>query len=290
MRFERKSIKMNGETIRQKLINGERIYGTHVASLGNPVAARITSDVEMDFVFICTEHMPIDRTEVSMMCQLYSAWGISPMVRIPYPSAHWAGMAIDGGADGIVAPYVETVEQVKELVGAVKYRPIKGKFLQDILSGERKPNEKLQKFFSTFNRDKYLIIGIESVEAINNLENLLSVEGVDGVFLGPHDITCSMGIPEEYDNPEYFAALIRVVRICRKMNKGVGLHTDATSPLYGKLLDEGLNYILNAAEVTKMRGTLNNDFRSLRGKYGDSYDRNNTGIKENDSCISKNAK
>lgn len=281
---------MKGETIRKKLISGERIYGTHVASLGNPIGAKITSDVEMDFVFICTEHMPIDRTEVSMMCQLYSAWGISPMVRIPYPSAHWACMAMDGGADGIVAPYVETVEEVKELVGAVKYRPIKGKFLQDILSGDRKPSEKLQKFWGTFNRDKYLIIGIESVEAINNLEKLLSVEGVDGVFLGPHDITCSMEIPEEYDNPLYHEALIKVVRTCRKMNKGVGLHTDAMSPLYQKLLDEGLNYVLNAAEVTKMRGTLNGDFRNLREKYGDRYERNETESKENDSCISKNTK
>jgi len=281
---------MNGEMIRQKLVSGERIYGTHVASLGNPIAARITSEVEMDFVFICTEHMPVDRTEVSLMCQLYSSWGISPMVRIPYPSAHWACMAMDGGADGIVAPYVETVEQVKELVGAVKYRPIKGKFLQDILSGERKPNEKLQKFFGAFNRDKYLIIGVESVEAMDHLESLLSVEGVDGVFLGPHDITCSMEIPEEYDNPLFHEAVLKVVRTCRKMNKGVGLHSDAMSPFYQQLLKEGLNYVLDAAEVTKMRGTLNQDFRSLRGEYGDNYDRNSARIKENDSCISKNAK
>jgi 4-hydroxy-2-oxoheptanedioate aldolase len=199
-------------------------------------------------------------------------------------------MAMDGGADGIVAPYVETVEQVKELVGAVKYRPIKGKFLADILSGERKPNEKLQRFFGTFNRDKYLIIGVESVEAIENLEKLLSVEGVDGVFLGPHDITCSMEIPEEYDNPLFHEAMIKVVRTCKKMNKGVGLHSDAVSPFYRQLMDEGLNYVLNAAEVTKMRSALNGDFDMLRGEYGDTYSKNLSTEKENDSCISKNAK
>lgn len=281
---------MKGEIIRKKLINGERIYGTHIASLGNPLAARLTSDVEMDFVFICTEHMPIDRTEVAMMCQLYSAWGISPMVRIPYPSAHWACMAMDGGAEGIVAPYVETVEQVEELVGAVKYRPIKGKFLQDIFSGERKPAVKLKNYIENFNKDKYLIIGVESVEAINNLESLISVEGVDGVFLGPHDITCSMEIPEEYENPLFLEALIKVVRTCRKMNKGVGLHMDASSDIYKILLHEGLNYVLNAADVTKMRGTLNGDFRRIREIYGDTYERGNATLKENNLCISKDGK
>lgn len=278
---------MKGEMIRQKLINGERIYGTHVASLGNPIAARMTADVEMDFAFICTEHMPIDRTEVAMMCQLYSAWGISPMVRIPYPSAHWAGMAMDGGAEGIVAPYVETVEQVKQLVGAVRYRPIKGKFLKDILNGERKFSEKLSRYLENFNKDKYLIIGVESVEAINNLESLLSVDGVDGVFLGPHDITCSMEIPEEYDNPVFEKTLIEIVRKCRKMNKGVGLHTDATTDLYRKLLDEGLNFILNAADVTKMRGTLNSDFKKIRGSYGDTFSRGDVTLKASNLCINQ---
>jgi len=281
---------MKGEMIRRKLINGERIYGTHVASLGNPVAARMTADVKMDFAFICTEHMPLDRTEVAMMCQLYSAFGISPMVRIPYPSEHWASMAMDGGAEGIVAPYVETVEQVKQLVGAVKYRPIKGKFLQDIFSGERKPSDKLSDYIKNFNKDKYLIIGVESVEAINNLESLLSVEGVDGVFLGPHDISCSMEIPEEYGNPAFHEVLIEIVRKCRKMNKGVGLHSDAMSDLYKILLDEGLNYVLNAADVTKMRNTINNDFKLLRERYGDTYVKEDAMLKEINLCINKEEK
>ncbi len=272
---------MQGKQIRKRLRSGERVYGTHIVSLGNPVEARMKAEMEMDFVFICAEHMPIDRTEISMMCQFYSALGISPMVRIPYPSAHWANMFLDAGAQGIVAPYVETVEQVNDLVGAVRYRPIKGKFLNDVLSGKREFAPKLKTYLEDWNRNNYLIIGIESVEAINKLEELIDNDGVDGVFLGPHDITCSMEIPEEYDNPKFVETIKDVIRRCRKLNKGVGFHGDLTN-----YLDTDLNFVLNKADVVWMRNTLNAEFRKLRKHFGDTYQRwSETEIANVKQCI-----
>ncbi len=109
------------------------------------------------------------------------------------------------------------------------------------------------------------------------------------MFLGPHDITCSMEIPEEYGNPLFQNALIDVVRRCRKMNKGVGLHSDAASDFYQVLMKAGLNYVLNAADVTTMRGAVKSDFTTLRERYGDTYEKNCQTLKGSDSCISKNA-
>ena len=275
---------MQGLEIRAKLKNGQRVYGTNIVSLGNPVAARMNTDLEIDFVFICTEHMPLDRTEVSMMCQYYAAKGISPVVRIPYPSAHWATMAIDAGAEGIVAPYVETTEQVKEMVGAVRYRPIKGKFLNDILEGKRKPAEKMQKFWGNFNRNTFLIIGIESTEAIDRLEELISNDGVDGVFLGPHDITCSMEIPEEYENPKFIDTVKDIVKRCRKLGKGVGIHSDLTADKCREFLDTDMNFMLHLADVVKMRDTMNSEFRAMREKFGDVYEKY-TAENDQKSCI-----
>ncbi len=89
---------MHGAEIRDKLRNGQRVYGTHIVSFGSSVNARFTANLDVDFIFICTEHIPVDRTEVAVMCQYYGGRGISPMVRIPYPSGRWASMAIEGGA------------------------------------------------------------------------------------------------------------------------------------------------------------------------------------------------
>lgn len=276
---------MRGKIVRQKLLNGERVYGTHIINYGNPFSAGFTAELEMDFIFICTEHIPIDRTEVSNMCNFYALKGISPIVRIPYPSDRWASMAIEGGAEGIVAPYVETVEEVKELVGAVRYRPIKGAFLKDILDGKREPKEKSKKFLENFNENKYLILGVESVHAINNLENLISIDGVDGVFLGPHDITVSMEIPEEYGNPEFVDTIVDVIKRCRKMGKGVGIHMDALMDNGLKYIDAGMNFVLNLADIVKMRQTLANDFSTLRSRYGDVYERNATETTKTQSCL-----
>lgn len=156
---------MQGRAIRQKLHQGERVYGTHVCSLTNPVTAQMQSSLEYDFVFICNEHMPIDHTETSMMCQYYATRGIAPVVRIPTVEAYLAARALDEGAHGIVVPYVETVEEVREMVGAIKYRPIKGEKLESYLSGETQPSPKMVDFFNRFNADNFLIIGIESYAA-----------------------------------------------------------------------------------------------------------------------------
>jgi 4-hydroxy-2-oxoheptanedioate aldolase len=268
---------MQGELFRQKLKGGQRVYITHVVSLGNPVAAAITTQLQLDGVFICTEHMPIDRTEVSTMCQVYAAAGIAPIVRISYPCPRLAAMALDGGAQGIVAPYVETADEVKALVGAVRYRPIKGEILNGILDGSIQPGEKLQSFWQRFNRNNFLIIGVESVPAIRRLEELISIDGVDGVFLGPHDITCSMGIPEEYGHPDFIRTVVDVIHRCRKAGVGVGIQVDLASPANQAFLDAGMNLMFHLSDLIKMRNVMNAELAALRGGYGDTYVQNGTG-------------
>jgi 2-keto-3-deoxy-L-rhamnonate aldolase RhmA len=276
---------MQGELFRQKLKGGDRVYITHVVSLGNPIGAALTTGLDLDAVFICTEHMPIDRTEVSMMCQFYALHGISPMVRIPFPCPRLAAQAIDGGAQGIVVPYVETVEEVKQLVGAVHYRPIKGEILQGFLDGTSKPNEKLQSFWKRFNRHNYLIIGIESVPAIRRLEELVTIPGVDGVFLGPHDISCSMGIPEEYDNPAFIRTVVDVITRCRRAGVGVGIQVDLSKPSSKPFLDAGMNFMFHIADVIKMRDAMNGELATLRRTYGDVYDRAGANGQAAEVCI-----
>jgi len=261
-----------GSEIRQRLRQGLRVYGTHVASLMNPVAAKMSTQMELDFAFICTEHMPLDRTEVSMMCQLYAAHGISPIVRVPSPDPTAISMALDGGAEGITVPYVETVEEVRRCAGAIRYRPIKGKLLRDAMDGQTDLSAKTQQFLEQFNRSRYLIIGVESVAAIDNLENLLAAGEVDGVFLGPHDITTSMGIPTEYDNPLFLDLVEDVVRRCRKCNVGVGLHTNLLKlgeDVAQRFLDAGMNWLIHAADITVMHDAMNAQLGRLRQLAGD---------------------
>lgn len=258
---------MRGSQIREKLRRGECVYGTQIASLMNPAAAAIAAGMDLDFAFFCTEHMPLDRTEVSMLCQFYAARGISPIVRVPSPDPVSIATMVDGGAEGIVVPYVETVDEVRKVAGAVKHRPLKGELLRNVLAGREELPAKTQQFLAEFNREQYLIIGIESVTAIENLERLITAADVDGVFLGPHDISISMGIPTEYHDPVFLALIEDVVRRCRKCSVGVGLHVPLFrlgEPVLRGLIEAGMNWIINGADIITMRDAMNAELHRLR--------------------------
>ena len=114
---------MTSKRLRAALHSGARIYGTLIVADSPRWPAQVAR-IGLDFVFIDTEHIALDRGRLSWMCQTYAALGLVPIVRIPSPDPYAATMALDAGAAGIVAPYVETVAQVKALHGAVKLRPI----------------------------------------------------------------------------------------------------------------------------------------------------------------------
>ena len=106
---------MNGKELGQALRSGARVYGTAVVSTV-PWWPRMISETGLDFVFLDTEHVPIDRETLASMCQAYTVRGLPPIVRIPVPDATAAAKMFDIGACGVIAPYVETREQAIELV------------------------------------------------------------------------------------------------------------------------------------------------------------------------------
>lgn len=243
---------MQGELIRKKLHLGEYLYGTHVCGLSNTTAMQIMAMAPLDFAFICTEHMPLDRSQVALLCQMYSAWGISPAVRIPSPCTDHASMALDAGAQGIVAPYVETAEQARRIASTVHFRPVKGRMLQEFASGQREPSAKTKAFLERFNRHSYAIMGIESMPGYENLDAIIAQPGVDGVFIGYHDLSCSMELPEEWDNPKCWEVIEDIVVRCRAANIGVGLHLHPRLHKVERvhqLIASGMNWVLDGADA-----------------------------------------
>lgn len=258
---------MNGAALKARMKQDGYIYGTHIVGLESPVVARWIAECGMDFVFICQEHIPLTREQASMMCQLFSSYGISPMVRIPYPDSRLATIAVEGGAEGIVVPYVEELSQIEPIINALKYRPIKGKYLEDIVSGRAAAPKKLTDYMAKLNKDLYLVAGIESVPAIDNLDSFLDCEDVYAIFLGPHDISCSMGLPCDYEHPDFVALICDVIRRCRKKGKPVGVHADYGAEKNRPFLEAGANFILDNSDVTKAIPSLKEDFEFVRNTY-----------------------
>jgi 4-hydroxy-2-oxoheptanedioate aldolase len=215
---------MRGRDLREALRAGRRVYGTAIEGYGQPRWPRFFGNLGLDFVFMDNEHTPLNRETMAWAAQAYAANGIAPLLRIPELSASLAAIGVDLGAHGIIAPYAETVEQVKALIGAVKYRPLKGAALEQLLDGGAGPSNETVAYLPTYNPDAVLIIMIESPAGVANLPDLLALGGVDGVLIGPHDLSISLGIPEQYDHPRFLQALRDIIGHCKAAGVGVGIH------------------------------------------------------------------
>ena len=263
-------------TFSERLRKGEKLYGTLIVST-SPQWAENFAKMGLDFVFIDTEHIAIERTTLAWMCQTYRALNLNPIVRILSPNPYLACAALDGGACGIIAPYVETVHEAKELVGAVKLRPIKGKKLQDALDGSVPFPENLSKYTQKAAAKRTLILNIESVEAMNNLDDILSVEGIDGILIGPHDLSTSLNIPEDYKNPKFNDAVRDILQRARARGLGAGIHFimgQQNIELELNWIEAGANFIVHSADIIAARDALNKEFAILKsGKLpnGDDF-------------------
>jgi 4-hydroxy-2-oxoheptanedioate aldolase len=262
---------MESDTLARRLRSGKPALGTLIVST-SPRWPGVVAGLGLDFVFIDTEHVAIGREQLSWMCQTYAALGLPPLVRIPSPDPYQACMALDGGAAGIVAPYVETVAQVQALRGAVKLRPIKGERLDAALKDTSSLEPDLADYLSARNKDSLLIINIESTPALNRLDELLALPDVDAVLIGPHDLSCSLGIPEQYDDPRFDDAAQRIFSTARKHGVAAGIHAWVGIDRFVSWAGAGLNLIIYSADILAMRDKLSSDVGELRKRLGESGD------------------
>jgi len=257
---------MNASELMENLRAGRHVFGTLIVS-PSPRWPEVVRGCGLDFVFIDTEHIALDRAQLSWMCQTYAALGLAPIVRIPAPDPFAATMALDGGAAGVIAPYVENAGQVRALRGAVKLRPIKGQMLQQLLEGqESEPH--LDAYLRRGAKDRLLIVNIESLPAIAALDEILAVPGLDAVLIGPHDLSCSLGMPEQYDRPEFLAACETIFHKARAAGLGAGIHFWGTVEEQAHFLALGANMLIHSADITLFQKHLRLELDAVKKAAG----------------------
>ena len=255
------------KTLLKKIKAGKIVYGTCITST-SPTWPAIAFRAGLDFVFLDTEHIPLERMEIARLCQTFRAMGIAPIVRIPSPDPYRACQMMDAGAEGIVAPYLESVDQIKELVGALKYRPLKGELLENALDAPDEMDPSLKQYLNKWNEGNVCIANIESVPALNHLEELLSVPGLDAVFIGPHDLSISLGLPEQYDHPVFEEAVKTIIGVSRKNGLAVGIHFSEVPERQIRWMQEGINLIIHSSDLAMFSQRLHADMNAIRQASG----------------------
>ena len=264
---------MTGNELRQRIRDGQRVYGSLIVA-DSPRWLGIIEATGLDFVFIDIEHISIDRKTLSWMCLAYRQLGKPPIVRIPSPDPYEATKALDAGACGILSPYMEKIEDVERLISAVKIRPFKGQKAVDLVSGSFEPESPLKKYLENHNKDHLLLINIESRTGVENMDKLLAYDALDGIIVGPHDLSCSYDMPEAYDDRRFVDLVSTIMKKARGMSKGAGIHVtfDAIDQEI-EWAKAGANIILHKADIILFREHIERELNQIRSALGETTDR-----------------
>lgn len=228
-----------------KLNNKQFVYGIFMKT-ADPMFVEIAGIAGYDYVILDTEHGPADIEHQQNNIRACEARGIVPIVRVPYIDENVIGKALDVGAYGIQVSQVKTADDVKRILECARFYPL-GK--RGVCRFVRAAD------YSALNRNDYfaqankalIILQLEGTEAIENLDDILAVDGYDVLFIGPYDLSQSLGVPGDISNPKVLSAMIDIVERAKAKGKVVGTFTDDIE-LVEKWKSLGVQYISHSTD------------------------------------------
>jgi 4-hydroxy-2-oxoheptanedioate aldolase len=239
-------------------------FETGTISLGawittsSSIIAEIASSSGYDYVCLDMQHGLMDYSDTVPMLQALTTGTATPVVRVPENHPSHIGKALDAGAMGIIIPMINTVEQCEAAVAACRYAP-KG---SRSYGPSRVIGVEGADYFQRANADISVIPMIETVEALGNLDAILSVPGVNAIYVGPADLAISQGFEPGTSEPEFLEALSIVVAACDRHNVVPGMH--ATPTTANDRLNRGFRMVTVTADLVALRTKLNDDLAFVR--------------------------
>lgn len=217
-------------------------------SLGHPQVTEMLVSGGVDFLGIDIEHSTISQEQSQRIIAACHANEVSCLPRVATHNPEAIKRLLDSGADGVIVPTVETVQQVEKLIEWVKYPPI-GKRGYGIARAQGYGHD-FDEYTTQWNDSSSLIIQIESISAVENIEELLQFDEVDGAMVGPYDISGSLGIPGQINHEKVHQAGQYIVDACKKYGKACGTQDiDPTSESVKIAMNSGYTFVVLASDV-----------------------------------------
>jgi 2-keto-3-deoxy-L-rhamnonate aldolase RhmA len=251
--------------IKQKFQKGEVSIGSWM-SMGHVSIAEILSSAGFDWVVVETEHTAIDVSEVLRLLIAIELHGAVPLVRLAWNDPIQAKAVMDSGAGGVIVPMVNTKAEAELAVKSVKYPPLG--FRGVGLARAQGYGVSFDEYVQTANQDSLLMVQIEHIDAVSNIEEILSVPGIDGTYIGPYDLSCSMGLTGKINHPDVEAAKDRVLEstLSHGLVPGIHLvHPDMARDELGECARKGYRFIALGTDILFLGD-------SARSMHGDARD------------------
>ena len=245
------------ESFRTRLTRGDLLVGTLV-SLPAPEVAEILAEAGLDWLFIDMEHSQLDPPAAQLILQAVDQ-RIDCVLRVALNDEIWLKKALDTGASGVMIPQVNSAEDARRAVRFCKYPPQGGRSVG--LWRAQGYGARLAQYLAEANRQTAVIIQAEHIQAVNNIEAIIAVEGVDAVLVGPYDLSASMDHMGQVEHPDVQAAIQHVRRACQ--TRGMPLGIFATTAERAKAyIQEGYRLVAAGGDTLM----LGNAARDILGK------------------------
>jgi 2-dehydro-3-deoxyglucarate aldolase/4-hydroxy-2-oxoheptanedioate aldolase len=257
---------MRENHVKRRLQRGEVCIGTLVFEFATSGLARIAATAGTDFVLFDQEHSGWTTDVIRMLLATSRAADFVPLVRVPAMQYHLISQVLDLGAMGVMVPMIENVEQAELIVRSTKYPPLGGRGAAfGVAHDDYVPGNVLEKIASA-NDETLLIALIETAAGVEHVERIAAVPGIDVVWLGHFDLTNAMGIPAQFTDARYLAAVERIAGAAEQHGKAAGFMASSVDEaalmlkkgfrclaywgdiwIYGRALREGIEATKKAA-------------------------------------------
>jgi 2-keto-3-deoxy-L-rhamnonate aldolase RhmA len=235
-------------------------------TLAHPSIAEIMAKAGFDWLAVDLEHSVITIKEAEELIRVIDLCGVVPLVRLTSNDANQIKRVMDAGAHGVIVPMVNSALDAIAAIEAVKYPPIGKRGVG--LARAQNYGETFSDYWSWQETSSMVIVQIEHIEAVKNLEKILSVEGVDGYIIGPYDLSASMGIPGQFEHVDFKKAMAEIKKVANKLEAVGGIHIIEPNPdELSQKISEGYKFIAYSLDIRMLADACINGLKRSP-KYG----------------------
>ena len=250
---------------KRRLEQGKISASFNVSRLRTTEIPQIAKASSLHWVFIDLEHSTMDLDTAGQICAAALPTGVSPIVRVPTGDINRATRILDAGAQGVIFPHVQTADEASNLTKACRFPPKGIRSLS--YGGPQLEYENLNPtdVMEGLNQETLIIMMVETPKGVENAAEIASVDGVDILLIGGSDLSATMGIPGEFENPDFVKAVTKVVSATSSVSKWSGLGGVYDEIILPKFFKLGIRFFLGGADLSfilagaKARGTFFNN-------------------------------
>ncbi len=249
--------------LKKTLHEGGLVIGTLLSEVRNPNVAYMLAQCGYEYFIIDNEHGTFSPETVSNMIAAARGAGIAVIVRIPEIRRETILKPLDSGAAGLLVPQVNTADQAREIIVHAKYPPMGDRGVGLRRAHSMYGRVDAAEYLKQANEDTFIAVQAENSTAIENLEEIATVPGIDCIFVGPSDLSVSLGIPGQVTHPREVKAIDRVIEVCNKHNIITGiLMFDAA--ILKPWVEKGMRFVAYSSDISLLADAAAQGIEELR--------------------------